>query len=102
MQLQKFREKTKYRLVGFKVVVKSLPNVPILFGLDSARVNRSKGKVGLTIPITEGTTVTAIFREVGCVEMTLPAPSLHISEYIKGSYDFIILETKDKIIVRSR
>lgn len=102
MQPQTFRKKTKYRVVGFEGVVKSLPNVPISFGLDSDCVSRSNGKVGLTIQLTEDTTVTALFREVGCLEKTLPAPILRMSKYINGSYDFIILETKDKIIVRSR
>ena len=102
MQIQKFKEKRKYELVGFEVVVRSLPNVPIFFGLDSDCVSRSNGKVELIIPITEDTTMTTIFREVGCIERTIPAPSLYMSEYTEGDYDVIILRTKYGLIARSR
>jgi len=102
MQLQQFRKKRKYRVVGFEVVAKSLPDVPITFGLDSDCISRSNGKIGLTIPITEDTTLTAIYREVGCIERTIHAPPLVMSEYIEGPYDLILLRTKDKLIVRAR
>jgi len=102
MILQKFMKKRKLELSGFKVTVRSLPNVPIPFGLDSPSVSRSNYKVKLTIPITEDTSVTAIYREKGCIERIFPAPCLCMGEYVEGSYDFIILRTRDKVIVRSR
>ena len=102
MQLQMFRKKRKYRVVGFEVVTKPLPDVPITFGLDSDCISRSNGKIGLAIPITEDTTLTAIYREVGYIERTIRAPSLDMSEYVEGSCDLILLRTKDKLIVRAR
>lgn len=104
MQLQKFKKKRKYELYGFQFTVKSLPNIPVFYGLNSHRVDcTSHGSIKFkTPPITEDAVVTSKYREKGCVERTLPAPTVSIGEYINGVYDFIIIKTRDKVVIQSR
>jgi len=88
MQIQKLSRR-KLKLHHFEVILDSLPDAPILYDLDSHWVDRSGGRVNLTINLTEGMRIIAIYEQERLIHR--PAPALTMGQFIQGDTNLSFL-----------